>query len=205
MTEPEIALTDYGLAAECAVLAAWLARGGGARRPLGRRWLLFFGAGAVAAAVGGTVHGFVLDAATAGARLLWPLTLLAVGVSTAAAYAVAARLLLAPVAAGVAEAVVAAAGLGYAAAVAVGIDAFGLAVAAYLPAAVLLLAAFLGDYRRTGERPLLAGLLGVLATFVGAAVQSAGHNALYHAVQAAALLGLYAAARRLVLREEPAC
>ncbi len=190
MTEPDVALTDYGLAAECALFAYWLRRSGDPR------WVVFFAAGAVAALAGGTVHGFFLDPATAGARLLWPLALLAVGVTAVAAWAIGARLLLTPPPARAVEAAAAAAWLAYAALVLGGAQAFGLAVAAYLPAALFLLAGFVVRYRRTGERGFLVGALGLGATLLAAAVQRAGHNAMYHGIQAGGLVLLYAAARR---------
>ncbi len=189
MTEPDVALTDYGLAAECALFAYLLHRGGDPR------WVVFFAAGAVASLAGGTVHGFFLDPATAGARLLWPVALLAVGVTAVAAWAIGGRLLLTPSPARAVEVAAAAAWLAYAALVLGGAQAFGLAVAAYLPAALFLLAGFVVRYRRTGERGLLIGALGLGVTFLAAAVQRAGHNAVHHGIQAGGLVLLFAAAR----------
>ena len=206
MTEPDVTLTDYGLAAECALFAWLLGRRDASDAGQRARWILFFVAGAVAAAVGGTVHGFFLDPASPGARLLWPLALLAVGGSALAAWAIGARLLLPPAGARGLEGVAVAAWVAYAGAVLGGARTFAIALGAYLPATLFLFVAFAARYRRMRERAFLAGLLGLVGTLVAAAVQHGrvaihpvyfNHNALYHVIQAGALVLLFAAARRL--------
>src|SRR5207245_2244030 len=64
-------------------------------RPGGLRpWFsLFFASVSAASLCGGTVHGFFLDKQTLGAAVLWPLTLLATGVTALSAWALGARLL----------------------------------------------------------------------------------------------------------------
>jgi hypothetical protein len=206
MTEPDVTLTDYGLAVECALFAWLLRRGDAGDAGQRARWILFFVAGAVAAAVGGTVHGFFLDPAGPGARLLWPLALLAVGGSALAGWAIGARLLLSPAGARGLEGVAVAAWVAYAGAVLGGARTFAVALGAYLPATLFLFAAFIARYRRTREPVFLAGLLGLGGTLVAAAAQHGrlaahpvyfNHNALYHVIQAGALWLLFAAARRL--------
>jgi hypothetical protein len=206
MTEPDVTLTDYGLAAECALFAWLLGRRDASDSGQRARWILFFVAGAVAAAAGGTVHGFFLDPATADARLLWPLALLAVGGSAVAGWAIGARLLLRPAGARALEGVAVAAWVAYAGAVLSGARTFAVALGAYLPATVFLFVAVAARYRRTREPAFLAGLLGLVATLVAAAAQHGrfavhpvyfNHNALYHVTQAGALWLLFAAARRL--------
>src|SRR5207247_9128361 len=65
---------------------------------------------------------------------------------------------------------------------------------------------FLVAYRRRGEGPLLAGLMGLLLMIAGAIVQQLriavhpayfNHNALFHLFQMAALLLVFAAGRHL--------
>jgi hypothetical protein len=207
MTEPDVTLTDYGLAAECALFAWLLGRRDASDAGQRARWILFFVAGAVATAAGGTVHGFFPDPASGGARLLWPLALLAVGGSALAAWAIGARLLLGPAGARALEGVAVAAWVAYAGAVVGGAQTFAVALGAYLPATLFLVVAFAARYRRTRERAVLAGLLGLGGTFLAAAAQHGrlavhpvyfNHNALYHVIQAGALVLLFAAARRLV-------
>ena len=77
--EPDVALTDYGLALEC-LLFAWLLSRRRAQNVALRRWFqLFFLALAAAAAAGGTLHGFLGDSSTVGYRALWKATLIAMG------------------------------------------------------------------------------------------------------------------------------
>lgn len=204
MTEPAVTLTDYGLTLECALLAALVRRDGSPRL---RGWLaLFLGGTGVAALAGGTVHGFFPDVATASGRFFWMATLLALGVATWAAWALGARLLLSPGAAGRLTGVAAAAALVYAAVVIGGARAFGVAVINYLPAALFLLAALVWAARGSGGRPAGLLALGFAGTFVAAGVQQAGlaihpvhfnHNALAHVVEGVALLVFFRGARRL--------
>src|SRR2546428_2799167 len=84
MTEPDVALTDYALALECTVFAYLLQR---------KEHALFFASAAVASLAGGTVHGFFLDARTLGNAVLWRITLIAIGVTAASAWAIGARVL----------------------------------------------------------------------------------------------------------------
>ena len=80
MTEPDVTLTDYLLAAEAALFFVLLQRGnvGSARL---RTWFsLFFASGLVASLCGGTVHGFLLEPGW-GQSALWLITLLAMGVA----------------------------------------------------------------------------------------------------------------------------
>src|SRR5712691_3757182 len=84
MTEPDVAFTDYALAIECALFAHLVRR---------REDALFFGSAAVASLAGGTVHGFFLDGRTLGNAILWRITLIAIGVTAASAWAIGARVL----------------------------------------------------------------------------------------------------------------
>lgn len=204
MTEPDVTLTDYGLAVENALFAYLLSRGRTPPDPATRWFVAFFAAAGVAALTGGTVHGFFLDERTVGAMLLWPTTLLAIGLSALGAWAVAAYLLLA---ARLARLVVVAATLEFLVygAVVLGVtQAFAVAITNYLPAAVFLLVVFALTYRRTRRPAALAAFVGLALMFVAAGVQLGrvaphpvyfNHNALYHVLQALALLLLFIGAR----------
>ncbi len=206
MTEPDVTLTDYALALECALFAWLLARSGSIRRSPRRWWALFFGAVGLAALTGGTVHGFFLDPQTAGHAILWPATLLAIGLAAVAAWVIGAELILTAAAV---RGVAAAAGLGfagYAAVVLLADRRFLVAVGAYLPAAIFLAIALAVMYKRRRQRAALTGLAGLGLTFAAAAVQLGGlalhpvyfnHNALYHLIQAVGLFLLYRSSRGL--------
>lgn len=200
MLEPATTITDFLLALECVAFAVALS----ARRPPGFRrtgFQLLFVSVAVAALAGGAVHGYFPDETAAVPRGLWLTTLLALGVTAALMAALAARM-ASPGTAAVNIVVPLGVALGaYAGAVILLTREFVVAIVAYLPAALFLVAVLWRDRRHAGA---VAGLLGVALVLVGAAGQQAGiglhpvhfdHNALYHVVQMVALYLLYRCAR----------
>jgi hypothetical protein len=209
MTEPDVALTDYALFVEC-VLFAWVV----ARTPAAgvrlRAWLVvFFAATAFAALFGGTMHGFFSGADDRLGAVLWGLSLLAIGTAALAGLATGAYLVLADERAR--RLVRLGCGLlaAYAAVVVFVNGAFWVAIAAYLPAAVFMLAAFGRMAVRTRQRSGGLVVAGLTLTFVAAAIQQLrfsvhpvyfSHNALYHVIQAAALALMFAGCRRLLPR-----
>jgi hypothetical protein len=81
---------------------------------------------------------------------------------------------------------------------------FTVAIVTYVPAAAFLLLAFALTYRWRPSTYLEAGIVGLVLSFVAAALQQAEirapgltHNALYHLVQAVAMLMIFAAAQGL--------
>lgn len=70
ISEPDVTLTDYGLAIECAAFAYLLSRRGCRGDPLRTSFMLFFASTALAAFTGGAVHGFFPDERTWGSRIL---------------------------------------------------------------------------------------------------------------------------------------
>ena len=188
MTEPDVALTDFAIAVECAAFAVLCAR---ARRPL----VGMFASTAVGAVTGGLVHGFAADEGSRAYGVLWPATLLAIIAASLALAIAAARMWAAPRA--VSWAVWAAA-IAAAAFVLSGHDDFRIAVAVYVPASLGAAIAFAARGAPIGAVGLL---LGVAAGFL----QQRGytplpgrlsHNAFYHLIQMAALALVYAGARR---------
>ncbi len=202
MREPAVTLTDFGLTVECAVLAWLLARHGGG--PAQSWFTLFFAAIGAAALAGGAVHGFFPDPASTGQRLLWPTALLAIGLAAFGAWSAGGALGFAPA---VARGIAFAAGaqfLIYAAIVLLVSQDFVVAVAEYLPAAFFLLGVFAWMAARDGARGARAGAAGLALTFLASGVQQFGlaphptyfdHNALYHALQAVALVLIFRGAR----------
>ena len=210
MTEPDVTLTDFGLALECAVFA-WLVwrsrRGEGGVRP----WMvLFFASLSASSLFGGTVHGFFLDPASSGHVVLWPLTLLGIGVTALSGWAIGAHLVIRPAAARWIIRVAVLQLVLYGAVVVFVSEAFWVAVANYLPAALFLLIAFVVVARRgepAGVAGATTGAWGLVLSFVAAAIQVLqisvhpiyfNHNSLYHAVQAVALALILVGCRRLL-------
>ncbi|HUF13368.1 MAG TPA: hypothetical protein VMN78_09730 [Longimicrobiales bacterium] len=204
MTDPDVTLTDYAIALECAVFCVLAMRWAEARPGVRRWWLTMFASIAAGALFGGTVHGFFLDPDTAGYAILWPATLLALGVTSTAMWFIGARLQLRePVATWVRRAAVAQL-LAYAAIVLFVDRRFVVAIATYLPATVFLIVVMTLAYRRARSRPAACAVVGLALTFVAAAVQQLGiaihpvyfdHNALYHVIQGVALLLIFLGAR----------
>jgi hypothetical protein len=206
ITQPDVTLTDYALAGE-AGLFSWLIYRGGAGRSLARWFSFFFQATALASLAGGTVHGFFLDERSIGQRLLWPVTLMAVGAAAMAAWAIGGQLQFSgDTARWISRAAIVEFAL-YAVAVMVGMQMFAAAIVNYLPAALFLLFAFVSGWILKRERRFALGAAAMILTLVAAAVQWAriplwsghlNHNAFYHLIQAAGLAMLFASARRLV-------
>jgi hypothetical protein len=211
LLEPDVALTDFVLAIECAWFAVWLYR----RSPMGQsssRWfVLFFAALSVSALLGGISHGFLSDTQSSVYRTAWGATLLSIGVASFSSWAAGARVLFCHNSHKLARRFEVFAGLllcAYVAAVLFFSQSFTVAVVHYLPAAAFLLASLLVAYWRRREPHLLPGIAGLLLSFMAAAIQQAGahipslqlsHNALYHLVQAVALLMIFFTARGLAM------
>jgi hypothetical protein len=203
MTEPDVTLTDYGLALEAFLLAALVWKGNAAGE-LRTPFALFFAATAVAALTGGTVHGFFASGTTTPGVFLWRLTLVAIGVTALAAWTIGARMLFTPGEASVIEITAASILAVYIIIVVAVSDRFWIAIVHYLPPTLLMLAAFGVAAFRDQTTPALAGLAGMVLTLVAAGIQQAqialhpvyfNHNALYHAIQAVALWLIYVGAR----------
>jgi hypothetical protein len=207
VTEPDVTLTDYGLFLECAAFAWFIAR-----RPADpearRSWIiLFFAFTALAALFGGTVHGFFVGDADGIGRVLWKLSMLAIGATALAAWAVGGRLLLDRDGADRLVAVASGLAAVYAAVILFVNDAFWVAIVGYLPAAAFLFAGFLRDAVRERASWARLGASGLALSFVAAALQQLriavhpvyfNHNALYHLIQAVALALVFMACRGLL-------
>ncbi len=204
ITEPDVTLTDYFVALESALFAYLLFRDGDQRNPLWIWFAVFFGSISVAAITGGTVHGFSPDMDALGYRILWPLTLVAIGVTALAAWIIGARICLSPRVAGWVSVLAVIEFAAYCLVVLSITHSFSIVVMNYLPAVVFLTVVFSLNYIQARERKVLIGLVGFLLTFVAAGVQQGGialhptyfnHNALYHLIQAVALFMIFWTAR----------
>jgi len=215
MTEADVTLTDYALALEGVLFLILLPRG--QARPGGlRSWFaLFFASVSAASLCGGTVHGFFLDMQTLGSVILWPMALLAIGVTTLSTWAIGAKLLFEGrvvrwvlIAAGVQFAL-------YGIVVLCLTQKFWVAIVDNLPAVLFLLLALGLAYRREPHRSLLLAAGGPALTLVAALLQQLrvgihpvyfNHNALYHVLQAVALFLFFQGGRWLVgaERDRPA-
>ena len=195
MQEPDVTITDFLLAFEALAFAVLTARS--STTTLQRWFVIFFGATALASLAGGLVHGFFSDS-----KLLWRLVLIALGVVSAAGWAIGADLLFTDRTARLVATAAWVAFAAYAFVVIFVTDTFLVAIVNYLPSTLFLILAFSVHYRAEGETPVLIGLTGLFLTLVAAAVQQSGialhpkyfnHNALYHVLQAVALFLVFRA------------
>ena len=209
MTEPDVTLTDYALTIECALFAWLISTDAGPGTRLRRLTVLFFAAASIAPLAGGTVHGFLLEHEGMLRSALWSIAMLAIGVTALSAWAIAAELIFKR---DTARFVTRAALLTFVANALVVLfvsDAFWVAIAFYVPAALFLFLAFLLRAQRSSSPAASLGAWGVALGLIAAALQHFrvtihstyfNHNALYHVVQAIAFVLIFAAMRRLLRR-----
>jgi hypothetical protein len=191
--EPDVALTDFLLSVECFGMAVWLLWRGATPKHVLKIWFVtFFMALGVGALLGGISHGFLPDEQTSLYRWVWRLTLTSIGVGALASWMIGAELLFNRI---LARAVRYSAGVVfvlYASIIFLVDDSFVVAIVHYFPAAIFLFGAFLIRHRSRPAKFLLAGSVGLVITFVAAAIQRMGigweslnltHNAVYHLIQ----------------------
>jgi hypothetical protein len=206
MLEPDVTLTDYGLALECAVLAAGLRFGTTNRPELRNVGIVFFVSLGLSAVTGGTVHGFYPDPQSPQSRWLWQLTLQAIGLAAFSTWRLGAGILVAGrTARWLALAAFPQLTL-YSASALLFTQEFWITFTIYIPAALLLLVAFFRAIRRDGHRFLLLGIASSVLSFASCFVQFMrigihpvyfNHNALAHVVQAISLVMLFFAIRHV--------
>ena len=208
MNEPDVTLTYYALTLECGLFVYWLLVHGPADDPLRLWFAVFFASIGVAALSGGTMHGYFPKADTFGHRVLWGVTLIAIGVTALCGWIIGARLYCSDSVAAWIQAGAVALFVLYCGVVLFVRRDFLVAVLYYLPATLFLLVVYGLVYQQGRESAVLVGLLGLVLTLVAAGIQQArwslhpvylSYNALYHAVQAVALFCIYWSARWLVI------
>jgi hypothetical protein len=206
VTEPDVVITDYLLALECALFVWLLSRRNPTDRAIRSSIALFFAATAVAATAGGTVHGFFLDASSRTGQLLWRIALLALGFTAFSLWSLFALLLFSPKVSNAIRVVAGIELVAYAVLVLTASRSFRVAIADYVPAALAVFVAFLLVYIRGRDATLLAGAAGIALALVASYLQQLhvgihpvyfNHNALYHLLQAVALLLVFCTARRI--------
>ncbi len=201
IAEPSTLLTDYTLAGVTGWLA-WSLYGARESHRARSFWALAFAALALAAALGGTWHGFAPAFSDIAVLLVWKATVFSVGV---ASFGILAASAFATIAGGARKSL-----LGFAAAMLVAYSVWMVwhsdyiyviadTVTAFILVAVLHLRVVAGD------RPSRWILAGVGVSVLAGAVQASGfalhrhfnHNDLYHVIQIAAMVLFYVGAKRL--------
>jgi len=213
MTEPDVAITDFILTAQCGSFAYWLSRMPVPRRRLQSLCVQFFAVVGLASLVGGAVHGYFNDESTWGFQILWRLGLVILGAGSYFSWLIGAKLLFRGGARELFGRIALGGFLLYSAYVLFWDQHFLFAILNYLPATFFLLVAFLLQVRTGARRAGWYGASSVLLTLVAATVQQLqiaphptylNHNAVYHLLQAVALTLLLVAFRGFIREEESA-
>jgi len=211
MTQPDVALTDYGLALECSIFVYLLGSVPGNSRLLRFWFIVYFLSIALAAALGGTVHGFYAEPASVGSRVLWPLTLIAIGITSLAGAGIGAILLFKASTALVVSSAAGVVFFVYCMVILFVWDDFLVAIVDYLPIVLFLGWAFVAACRRTKRPVFMIGFFGLCTMLIATGIQQFGlgihphyfnHNAVYHVLQAAALLMIFMVARDVTMQSE---
>ncbi|MBC7852697.1 MAG: hypothetical protein IAF94_04600 [Pirellulaceae bacterium] len=211
MTEPDVALTDFLLTAQCGAFSYSLSRIPARRCRLQSLCVQFFAAVGLASLIGGTVHGYFHEESTWQFQVLWRLGLLVLGAGSYFSWLIGAELLWRGAGRKHIGRLALAGLLLYSAYVLFWDQRFMFAILNYLPATFFLFLAFLLRIRSGDKRSALFGAASVLVTLVAAAIQQLeialhpaylNHNALYHLLQAVGLALLLVACRGLIMQEE---
>lgn len=205
MTEPDVTLTDFALALLCSgfVVTLWAKKASSI--PARNLWIALFSSTAIASLTGGLVHGFFLDNSSFVYQLLWPMTLLAIGLTATSAWILTGYLFfggrkLKPwlIFAVLVYVLYCAVVLFYS-------QRFLVVIVNYLPAMVALLVASIFGYLKTRRDFYFWVGLGIAISFFAAFIQQGkislhpvyfNHNATFHLVQAVGLCFLYVGARK---------
>ncbi len=210
MKEIDVALTDYGLTVICLVFAWILVRSISHDRVLSIWFTILFASVGIAAAMGGTIHGF-LHEDNLSHSIFWKGSLICIGVSALSAWMIGARIILSLTGQKIVSALSTVNFAIYFGYILFFNHDFLVAVVNYLPSAVFLLIAFLKIYRQTLHKLAFYAVTGLILTFIAAAVQQLeiglndkyfGHNALYHVVQAICLYFVFRGATFIVRSTE---
>lgn len=220
LQEPAVALTDLAVGLEAAAFAVAVARPGGrTSRPTARarelaRWFtISFASTAVAALAGAALHGLFPPGPSPARRVLWRISLGAIGIAGLSAWCLGAAIALPERIAARVRCVAVVAHVAYLLALVRSNPPYSVAVATYLPGAFALglaLVSRLAD--RTVRGPVVAALTGLGLTFAAAVAQVRrialhprlfDHNATYHTIQAIALACFFRAGRGFAAGPQP--
>jgi hypothetical protein len=204
--EPDVALTDWFLAGECLLFAVLLLRmrTGTIARTLSVTLFLSL---MLASILGGMYHGFFpLKTTTAGGWWIWIGTMFSIGL-TSASLLVLSLNMIRPAFTKTALTLATIALAGYIYWITAVSHEFLIAVLFYLPMLLLFLAVLVRRLFAQKDRSVIAGICSVFLMLIAAGVQQLhiglhpqyfNHNALYHVIQAIALLLLFITIKSLI-------
>ena len=173
MTQADVSLTDYGLAIECTSFVYLITRLRTAATSLRQAFVVTFLSIAASAVTGGTVHGFFLDEITTGYRILWPFTLIVMGITGLSGVQIGTALQFSNRTRVNINRIALAAFVLYVLVVLFVRRDFLIAILGYFPALMFMGGGFLFAYRRLRRPPFLVGFLGICLMLFAAAAQQA--------------------------------
>lgn len=207
ITEPDVTITDFMLAIECGVLSVLLYNAAQGHGLLLAWFLVSFLSIAFSATLGAILHGFLPDTERRAHKLVWHAIMASVGVTALAAWVLGSLMLFGPAVTGYIGSAATLFFVIYLIAILTRHPDFSLAIGFYLPALVFLLIAFVVSWLRTGNLLITAGAAGMILSLIAAWIQYRriglhsrwfNHNALYHLLQAIALVLVYQAAHEFI-------
>ncbi|MCU1254552.1 MAG: hypothetical protein JWM83_851 [Candidatus Angelobacter sp.] len=205
MTEPYVALTDYVLSLESLAFLFLLSPFRQVSKV--RNWFfVFFSSVVVSSFVGGTVHGFFQAPSFVGERILWPTTLIVIGITSLSGIQIGKTLLWPGNRSALIETAIYASFCVYCGIVLFGSLSFLVAILGYLPSVFFLGCGFIKCYLRARQRHILAGVAGLGLILLASAIQQTktldgspffNRNVAYHLLQGIGLFMVFQAARTL--------
>ncbi len=207
LIQPDVAITDFLLCIEALTFAFLLHRKETKNKHLKNLSVLFFLSLALSSILGAFVHGYFPTPDSVWNNILWRATLLTVGIISLFTWLIAFNVLTKKHLKIIFTFVILDFFV-YAYYILFVNPQFKIAIYNYLPAVVFLLLVFCILKFRKKQQGVIYGIIGLIATFLAAIVQQSGlsihpiyfnHNALYHLIQAVAILLLFITFRRLLL------
>lgn len=205
ITEPATMATDFLIAAICIAFAAAIEQSAAGIATARGLWGLSFACTAIAAIIGGIVHGFALHLRVAVKDRLWKATQYTMGLTSLVIFAAATRAFVAGAASTWLVGVAVAKFIAYAA-VTRRRDDYAVVVIDYGASMLALAALAIAGWVRSGAAAAPWLVAGVIVSAAAAAVQIRkvaphprfNHNDLYHVIQIVALYLFYRGGRLLV-------
>lgn len=208
LIQPDVALTDFFLALETLVLGLIILNLK-VKSKIRLTIFLFYISLSLSSFIGGIVHGFFPYSGSLANILLWKATMICLGLVSLFSWFIAGNIIL-PKYKKLIQFVASIEFFLYSAYVIFVNSQFKIAIYNYVPATIFLLISLCILYLRKKQTSTLLGIMGIILTFIAAWIQQAhislhpvyfNHNAFYHVVQAIALLLIFFALRKIILKK----
>ncbi len=209
LIQPDVALTDFFLVLETLILGLIILNIR-IKSKIKLTIFLFYVSLALSSLIGGIVHGFFPYSGSLANLILWKATMICLGLVSLFSWLIAGNIILPKYKKLILYIALLELFL-YSAYIIFINSQFKIAIYNYFPATIFLLISLCILYFRKKDNTILLGIIGIILTFIAAWIQQAqislhlvyfNHNAFYHVVQAIALLLIFFALRKMVLKGE---